>query len=129
MEPLTVCFIIFFIHTGCNEPHALGMESRDIGNDQITASSYLSNHNGEFLPYKARLNNNECWTTFTDQADSWIQVDLLRLTVVTGIITQGSSPPWTEWVTSLQIQYGITEDTLMFISENGQPKVIFFRFF
>ena len=60
------------------------------------------------------------------QQNPWIQVDLLRSTVVTGIITQGSAHAPEEWVTNLQIQYGDSVDTLRYILENGQPQGRYF---
>ena len=92
--------------------------------DQITASSYYRQKN--LYAWEGRLNNNDYWATKAGQpTDPWIQVDLLRNMLVTGIITQGSTHVQQEWVTILQIQYGDSENTLMFIMENGQPKVGF----
>ena len=90
--------------------------------DQITSSSYYR----QLYAWEGRLNNNDYWATEAGQpTDPWIQVDLLRDMLVTGIITQGSAYSHQEWVTDLQIQYGNSEDSLMFILENGQPKVGF----
>ena len=115
------------VQTGC--PRALGMESGNIRDDQITASSFHTENGDVLQPWKGRLNNVwGIWATATaNPADPWIQVDLLRLTVVTGIITQGRAGPegslTSQWIKELQIQYGHSEDTLMFISENKIPKV------
>ena len=104
-------------------PSALGMESGDIRNDQITASSHYHGATGGRYAWEGRLNNDDCWVTATSNpTDPWIQVELLRTTVVTGIITQGR-PNCCHWVTNLQIQYGDSESTLMYIIENGEPKV------
>ena len=118
-------------YTECTETYALGMESGDIEDDQITASSFFSDYAG-YQPWKGRLNNNGFWSTELDvPTDPWIQVDLLQQTLVTGIITQGGlSRHYEDWVTTLQIQYGYkSEDTLMYILENGQPKVRTFYMF
>ena len=113
----------------------LGVESRFIRNEQITASSRYSG----YPPENGRLNNNGYWAT-ADQKPSdrqWIQVDLLGGTttqnyvIITGIQTQGSGYHFFEhdcWVKSLQIQTGNTTDGLKFIFEEGStvPKVTLF---
>ena len=100
------------------------MENGDITNNQITASSFYS----EYFPWRGRLNNASCWVASKGYpAKPWIQVDLLHLTVVTGIITQGSEA-FNVRATSLQIQYGDSENSLVFILENGIPKVVFCLF-
>ena len=105
------------------------MESRDISDSQITASSFYNGQGGLYA-WKGRLNNNDYWATSHKQpTDPWIQVDLLRYTVVTGIITQGSADVYQEWVTDLQIQYGKLQYLLMYVLENDQPKVGIFAFF
>ena len=68
------------------ESQALGMESRTIKDNQITASSEFENYS----PKEARLNNDKYWAP-SDSNDPWIRVDLLTTTVVNGIIIQGSS--------------------------------------
>ena len=94
------------------------MESGDINDSQINASSFHIGLN----PWKGRLNNDHYWaTSVNNPPHPWIQVDLLRSTVVTGIITQGGSS--LDWVESLQIQFGDSEDTLMYILEDGKAKV------
>ena len=91
------------------------MESGDINDNQITSSSGESQ--------EGRLNNNDYWEVELG-ADLWIQVSMSQQTLVTGIITQGGpDTTYEDWVRNLQIQYGDTENTLMYISENGQPKV------
>ena len=103
------------------------MQSRNISDNQITASSYRTEtKHGIFyiyFPEYARLNST-FFTWSADDLNPWIQVDMLRQNTVTGIITQGGETATTaEWVTELQIQYGLSEDTLIYISENGRPIV------
>ena len=105
------------------------MQSGDIRDGQITASS-SSGHHPDFQAWRGRLSveRNGAWV-IAHPTDSWIQVDLLRSTVVTGIITQGYGfeyedyEPEEYWIRSLQIQLGNSEDTLVYILEDGQPKV------
>lgn len=75
---------------GCSLP--LGMESGEIKNSQITASSTKTswfnswdaslarlNQNGKLNAWRAKLNNNQ----------QWLQIDLLTVKKITAIATQG----------------------------------------
>ncbi|XP_053129973.1 coagulation factor VIII isoform X2 [Hemicordylus capensis] len=69
----------------CQTP--LGMASGFIADSQITASD----HYGQWVPNLARLHKSgsiNAWST--DKHDSWIQVDLLKPTILHGIETQGA---------------------------------------
>ena len=114
--------MLWFSYTECGKGRALGMESGNIKDGQITASSFYTGFN----PWEGRLNNNHYWATSAKSpSNPWIQVDLLRSTQVTGITSQGSGNQ--EWVTAFQVQYGDSEDSLMYIMENGEPKVSLFK--
>ena len=95
------------------------MESGDIRDNQITASSVHVYH--MYRAWAGRLYNKFCWIPGYS-SDSWIQVDMLRLTIVAGIITQGCGNN-DAWVKNIQIQYRDSTDTLVYILENGEPKV------
>ena len=112
----------------------LGMESRSIRNEQITASSRYSG----YPPWDGRLKHKGYmyWATAEENPSDqqWIQVDFLDSTmtgnnvIITGIQTQGSGYHRVKpdcWVKSLQIQTGNTKDGLRFIYEEGTsvPKV------
>ncbi|MBN3318452.1 FA5V protein, partial [Atractosteus spatula] len=77
---------------GCSIP--LGMESGDIPNDMITASSVYSNWlKGTWQPSFARLNNQgnvNAWRAKSNNVFQWLQVELKEIKKITGIITQGS---------------------------------------
>ena len=60
------------------------MESREIRDDQITASSQYSSK----PPSSARLNAG-AWSAKTLDLNQWLQVDFERSTIITGISTQG----------------------------------------
>ncbi|XP_071809919.1 scavenger receptor cysteine-rich domain-containing group B protein-like [Asterias amurensis] len=81
----------------------LGMESEEIPDESITASSYLSVY---WLPKYARLNIENGGSNFwipNPVADSWIQVDLgLPGPVVTGLIVQGHT---SQYVATFSVQY------------------------
>ncbi|XP_072048292.1 uncharacterized protein [Amphiura filiformis] len=94
----------------------LGMESRLIKDEQITASEFCPGY-----PANAgRLNNNNYWcTSYASPSDSWIQVDFLDTVTITGIRIQGGTY---YWVTKLQIQYGDTDNSLKFILDGSVHK-------
>ena len=77
------------------------MESGEIRNDQITASS----EDDEFPSYQARLNGESAWRPNSDYLpQQWIQVDFQRTLWVTGVATQGL-PGSFDYVESYLIQY------------------------
>ena len=111
----------------CSQSYALGMQSGHISDEQITSSSFFEGVN--ISEANGRLNNFGYWgTNENDQTNPWIQVDLLEETSVTGIITQGGAGG-TEYVETLQIQFGESEDNLAYIVENGVNKVSDFVMF
>ncbi|XP_038061701.1 lactadherin-like [Patiria miniata] len=70
----------------CSSPEPLGMEDRTIPDDRIKASSSLlccpANN--------SRLNGDTAWVALDSEAlNSWIGVNLVKRTVVSGITTQG----------------------------------------
>ncbi|KAG9278223.1 neuropilin-1a-like isoform X1 [Astyanax mexicanus] len=70
----------------CMDP--LGMESEEISDEEITASS---EYNPSWSPLHSRLNNTENgWTPSEDSPREWIQVDLYLFHYVTAIGTQGA---------------------------------------
>ena len=89
---------VFIVGAECSEHlvESLGMESRFIRNEQITASSRYSG----YPPWHGRLNNVNFmfWATAEENPSDqqWIQVDFLDSTttgnnvIITGIHTQGS---------------------------------------
>lgn len=71
---------------------ALGMENGNIRDHQITASTeYDTNHraaNGR-LNFTPRDGRKGAWSSRDINLDQWLQVDLTRSTLITGISTQG----------------------------------------
>ncbi|XP_028518871.1 lactadherin [Exaiptasia diaphana] len=83
----------------------LGMESKAIRDSQITASSTHSS--GKYLSYYGRLNTilgDGGWIPKSNTVGQWIQVDLLQLTRITAIATQGCAK-CDEWVITYSLQY------------------------
>ncbi|KAM3934982.1 coagulation factor V [Leptodactylus fuscus] len=80
---------------GCNFP--LGMASRTISDDQITASHYID----QWEPKLARLNNvgaYNAWSAHLNKSSlPWIQVDLQKVFLISGIQTQGARKYLTQY--------------------------------
>ncbi|XP_062861457.1 neuropilin-2b [Trichomycterus rosablanca] len=99
----------------CSNP--LGMESGQIADDQITASSSFSD--GLWFSRQARLNyDNNAWTPAEDTSREYIQVDLHFLKVLTGIATQGAISKETHksyYVTSFKLE----------VSTNGEDWMVY----
>ncbi|KAG8590729.1 hypothetical protein GDO81_006869 [Engystomops pustulosus] len=90
----------------------LGMENGVIPDSQITASSILewTDHAGQihiWKPERARLKKpGPAWAASFNNEQQWLQVDLNKLTKVTGIITTGSTmSAYNYYVTSYKIEY------------------------
>ena len=102
---------LFVFYTGCSYP--LGMENRDLPDDQITASSeYDATHgpsNGR-LNFKAGGGKTGAWSAKTNDVHQWLQVDLGQEMEVQAIQSQGRQDRY-QWVKSYTVSYsndGIT---------------------
>ncbi|KAJ7310271.1 hypothetical protein JRQ81_007171 [Phrynocephalus forsythii] len=81
----------------CSIP--LGMESKGIANQQISASSYIDTVFATWSPFQARLNQNgrtNAWRPTADSATEWLQVNFLKTMRVTGVVTQGAKSVFTK---------------------------------
>ncbi|XP_056415274.1 discoidin, CUB and LCCL domain-containing protein 2 isoform X1 [Hyla sarda] len=95
----------------------LGMENGAIPDSQITASTVLewTDNAGQvniWKPERARLKKQgPAWAASYSDERQWLQIDLNKLTKVTGIITTGSTmSAYNYYVTSYRIEY--SEDGL-----------------
>ena len=110
---------------------ALGMESREITDRQITASSeYDANH----AAHQGRLHFRETskkagsWSVNQKNLNpsQWLQVDLNQLTKVAGVATQGRNNTnlWQgdhrQWVTRYKLQFSEDGLTFQYYREKGQ---------
>ncbi len=98
-----------------------------VANDQMTASShygYVSVPGLYLPPWKGRLNHDEYWaTSVSNPSDPWIKVDFRKNISVKGIAIQGSGGDNNnDWIKTLEIQYGNSQDALVYIMEAGYPK-------
>ncbi|XP_015282008.1 PREDICTED: coagulation factor VIII [Gekko japonicus] len=80
----------------CSMP--LGMESKAVSNQQISASSYIDNVVSSWPPFLARLNmqgRNNAWRPKANSPNEWLQVNFQKTMRVTGIVTQGAKSAFT----------------------------------
>ncbi|XP_022083845.1 uncharacterized protein LOC110975570 [Acanthaster planci] len=73
----------------CATPGSLGMEDGTISDHQISASS--SHSSGCCSAWVARLNGESRWKPDSGDDNPWIEVDLRKSTVISGLITQGGA--------------------------------------
>ena len=86
----------------------LGMESGEISDRQITASSQLDASHAAIqgrLNLKATGNKAASWSAVSNDPSQWLEVDLgSPNTKVTGVATQGRNYP-PQWVTKYKLQF------------------------
>ncbi|EDO45376.1 predicted protein, partial [Nematostella vectensis] len=99
---------IFYSNAGIARP-ALGMESRKIPNNAISASSQWDPNHG---PERARLHirsgrgKTGAWSARHNNRRQWIQIDLRSTAIVRIIATQGRQDH-KQWVESYKVSYGV----------------------
>ena len=100
------------------------MESGEIPNNKVTASSQYSGH----PPHKGRLNYYPAWAASSSNANQWLQIDLggqyHTITRVTRVATQGHTSNG-QWVTQYKLQFRDSGVSFQNYKEQGQttPKV------
>lgn len=113
-----------FFLSGCNK--ALGLESGEISDGQITASSSFDS---TVLAPFARLNIKQAskrhgaWVAGSNNVSQWLQIDLSLQYNVTRVATQGRRVS-RQWVTGYNLLY--SDDGVNFVyyeDEEGKPKV------
>ena len=96
------------------------MESGDISDAQISASSQYNTKYRHYSAKKARLNNKGCWAAARNDLRHWLQVDLGGYTKVTMVATQGSGYRCSKWrVTKFKIRYSSDGDIWQVYKEPG----------
>ncbi|EDO30106.1 predicted protein, partial [Nematostella vectensis] len=87
----------------------LGMLSREIRDDQVSASSsYDYRHGPRFgrLHETPAVGSFGCWSAARNEVDQYLQIDLLVKTLITAVATQGRpGASWGQWVTSYSLRY------------------------
>ena len=84
----------------CQDP--LGIESGNVTADQLTASSW----DGNFQAANAILNQGGAWVPAINDQNQWLQIDLRRQLLVSGVVIQGR-PDIQEWVTRYKVEYAL----------------------
>ena len=108
----------------CGSPGPLGMEDGSIADAQITGSSYRDGKQAHL----GRLNNqgSNYWAPQFSAypLTCWIQVDFLTNVELYGIQRQGFRDSfYNQYVSTLEIQTGDSEDSLTYIQDGANPKV------
>ncbi|XP_068677063.1 uncharacterized protein [Montipora foliosa] len=100
---------------------ALGMETKEIPDAQINASSQLDEDNA---PGQARLHLKRIgdkqggWSALTNDFNQWLLVDLGSLTMVTRVATQGKNG-FDQWVSRYRLQYSIDGAQYSYITKSA----------
>ena len=103
----------------CMNP--LGMESGVISDAQISSSSESSDTSTAIY---ARLNTDGAWIAANNDKNQWVEVNLYRQTVVTGVNMQGN-PSSDTWVTRYKVEFSLDHDLWKYVpDENGPIEVI-----
>ena len=98
----------------------MGMENGQIRDSQITTSSRCNTATMGRLNFKAGGGKKGAWVPNSFIVyNQWLQVDLDRYTVVTGIATQGRNDA-NQWVTSYMLQYSEDGVTFVYYKEQGE---------
>ncbi|XP_028414250.1 venom prothrombin activator pseutarin-C non-catalytic subunit-like [Dendronephthya gigantea] len=104
----------------------LGVEDKNkVKDSQLTSSSYWKN----YYAARGRLYNKDIgWIAGVNDQNPWIQVDLGKKEVVSGIATQGGSYYYNKsyryrWVKTYSVKYSLNETTFESYKDEGDDKV------
>ena len=105
---------------------ALGMESGEISNGQVSASSEWDGNHAAIqarLYFEAAPGKAGSWSAKYNNLDQWLQIDLSsKHTLVTGLATQGRNG-YGQWVTKYKVQYSVNGVNLQYYMEQGQAAI------
>ena len=106
----------------CDLP--LGMESGEIGDSQLNASSVYSKQYFH-QPFSARLHNQGShWRPRKNSRGEWLQIDFIERVAVTKVATQGAGKIHIKhWVTSYKLSFSEDAASWVYFKENGEEKV------
>ncbi|XP_070807919.1 coagulation factor VIII [Pituophis catenifer annectens] len=109
----------------CSMP--LGMESKSIPNEQITASSWVDNAFATWSPFLARLNLKgriNAWRPKVDSTAEWLQVNFKKIVRVTGLITQGAKSVFTHmFVKEFSLSTSLDGQNWTSVLQHGEKQV------
>jgi hypothetical protein len=118
--PCIYLFKTTFFVLACKDPKALGMQSGNIPNSRLKASSEW---NRDWGPGYGRLHGSKCWIARPSNTNQWLQIDFKYRATVTEILTQGRRDA-NQWVRSYTVAY--SDDGINFKAyrvDKGQDKV------
>ncbi|CAH1778931.1 unnamed protein product, partial [Owenia fusiformis] len=98
----------------CRENKLISGDVYYVADAGLTASSTWASDNGakrSRLDTQADTSGVGAWSARTSDREQWIQADLGRVMIVTGVITQGRNGN-AQWVKSYKFSYGETETDL-----------------
>ncbi|XP_071807202.1 uncharacterized protein [Asterias amurensis] len=99
--------------------HALGMESGDITDDMVTASSESSSN---FAAKKARPGNSKYWRPSADSINEWLQIQLPIHTYISAFSTE-KSPNNNNGLLEYVVAFSHDGENFLFYQENGENKI------
>ena len=113
---------------GCSELKALGMENGWISDSQISASSQLDPNHGPsnsrlfYIPHNGRTG---AWSSKTNDANQWLQIEFSRPTTIVEVSTQGrAGGTHIQYVTSYTLSYSDDGVSFQPYKRHGSVKVI-----
>ena len=101
------------------------MESRDISNRQVSASSEWDGNSAAIqgrLYFKAAHGKVGSWSAKNNNLDQWLQIDFGSKHDVTGLATQGRNG-YRQWVTKYKVQYSDNGVNFQYYIEQGQAAI------
>ena len=101
------------------------MESGDISNGQVSASSELDDNHAATharLYFEAAHGKAGSWSAKYNNLDQWLQIDLGSKHEVTGLATQGRNG-YGQWVTKYKVQYSNNGVNFQYYMEQGQAAI------
>ena len=104
---------------------ALGMESGEISNGQVSASSEWDGNHAAIqarLYFEAAPDKAGSWSAKYNNLDQWLQIDLGSKHEVTGLATQGRNG-YGQWVTKYKVQYSVNGVNFQYYMEQGQAAI------
>ncbi|XP_072025097.1 uncharacterized protein [Amphiura filiformis] len=105
----------------------LGVEDGNITDDQLQASSDLSNGTGLLqwrLNQEAVTDIPGAWVALTSDTQPWLQINLYRHTHIAGVIVQGRADA-DQWVTSYKVQTSLDGTTLVYVNDKDGVQELF----
>ena len=99
------------------------MESGVISDTQITSSSELSDTSTAIYARFNQLSEingtNDAWIAAINDKNQWVEVNLYRQTVITGVIMQGN-PSSDKWVTKYKVEISLDHTLWEYVPDENR---------